>query len=255
MTEHQYRRPSITVAKEDPEMSNRGVMEIRSQTLPELLFKLHQHEESGRLVVCRIGLEKSLYLQSGTVVFAASTDRDDRLIRSLLRRGKVPLPQLLKGLEISLRTHRRLGEVLVEGGQLTRSDLVRAIQDQITDIVCGAFQWTDGTWEFEKGVLPGPESVTLKSHGLELILEGVRRIESWARVQEVVGGLNTEYRATREANDLAGKAKLPRDEQQILSYCEETRTLEEICDAAPLDDFLICKLLWGFLIVGALMKS
>jgi len=170
-------------------------------------------------------------------------------------RGKVPLPQLLKGLEISLRTHRRLGEVLVESGQLTRPDLVRAIQGQITDIVCGAFQWTDGTWAFENGVLPGPESVTLKSHGLELILEGVRRIESWARVQEVVGGLNTEYRATKEAMNLAEMAKLPPGERQILIYCEETRTLEEICDATPLDDFLICKLLWGFLIVGALMKS
>jgi len=202
-----------------------------------------------------MGIEKSLYLQDGAVVFAASTDRDDRLIRSLLLRGKVPLPQLLKGLDISLRTHRRLGEVLVERSQLTQADLVRAIQDQITDIVCGAFQWTDGTWAFEKGVLPGPESVTLKSHGLELILQGVRRIESWARVQEVVGGLNTEYRATKEASALAKMAKLPPGEQQILNYCDEARTLEEICDAIPLDDFLICKLLWGFLIVGALMKA
>jgi hypothetical protein len=230
-------------------------MEIRSQTVPELLFKLHQQGESGRLIVRRMGLEKSLYLQGGTVVFAASTDRDDRLIRGLLVRRMVPLPQLLKGLDMSLRTHRRLGEVLVERGQLTGADLVRAIQDQITDIVCGAFQWTEGTYEFEKGVLPGPESITLKSHGLELILEGVRRIESWARVQEVVGGLNTEYRATKDANALAKRAKLPSGEQQILSYCEETRTLEEICEAIPLDDFLICKLLWGFLIVGALMKA
>jgi hypothetical protein len=236
-------------------MTDRPVVEIRSQTVPELLFKLYQEEESGRLMLRRLGLEKSLYLQGGTVVFAASTDRDERLIRGLLRRGMVPLPHLLRGLEISLRTHRRLGEVLVEGGQLSRADLVRAIQDQITDIVCGAFQWTEGTYEFEKGVLPGPESITLKSHGLELMLEGVRRIESWARVQEVVGGLNTEYRATKDANALAKRAKLPAGEQQILSYCEETRTLEEICEAISLDDFLICKLLWGFVIVGALMKA
>ena len=236
-------------------MTDRQVMGIRSQTIPELLFKLHQQGESGRLVVRRMELEKSLFLQGGTVVFAASTDRDDRLIQSLLRRGKVPLPQLLKGLELSLRTHRRLGEVLVESGLLTLADLVRAIQDQITDIVCGTFQWTHGTCEFEKGVLPGPENVTLRSHGLELILEGVRRIESWARVQEVLGGLNTEYRATKEASALAEMARLPPGEKQILSYCEETRTLEEICDAIPLDDFLICKLLWGFLIVGALMKA
>ncbi len=30
-----------SIAQEDPEMNDRPVMEIRSQTLPELLFKLH----------------------------------------------------------------------------------------------------------------------------------------------------------------------------------------------------------------------
>ncbi len=236
-------------------MSQPRVMEISSQTLPELLFKFHLQGVSGCLMLRRMGIEKSLYLQGGTVVFAASTDRDDRLIRSLLRRGKVPLPQLLKGLEISLRTQRRLGEILVEGGQFTRADLVKAIQDQIREIVCGAFQWTEGTCEFKNGVVPGPENITLQSNGIELILEGIRRIESWARVQEVVGGLNTEYRATKEASSVAENAKLPPGERQILSYCEETRTLEEICDAIPLDHFLICKLLWGFLIVGGLIKA
>src|SRR5262249_51549164 len=153
----------------------------------------------------------------------ASNDRDDRLIQSLLRRGKVPLPQLLRALEVSLRTHQRLGEVLVERGQLTRDDLVREVQDQFKDIVCGSFRWTDWAWEFERGVVPDSENITLRSHALELILEGVRRIESWGRVQEVVGGLNTEYRATQEASALAEMTKLHPDERPIVDYCDETR--------------------------------
>ena len=236
-------------------MSEPRAMEIRSQTIPELLFKLHKEGESGRLLLRRMGLEKNLYLQSGTLVFASSTDRDDRLIQNLLLRGVVPLPQLLKALEISLRTQRRLGDVLVERGQLNKAGVVRAIQDQITDMVCGAFQWTSGTWEFHKGVLPGPENITLQTRALELFLEGIRRIESWARVQEVVGGLNTEYRATKEAGALIEMAKLSPDEKGILDFCEETRTLEEICDEIPLNDFMICKLVWGYLIVGALMVA
>ena len=236
-------------------MSNHRELEIQSETLPELLYQFHKSKEVGRLVLRHAGLERRLYLQRGAVIFAASTDRDDRLIQCLLRRGKVPLAQLLKGLEISLRNHHRLGEILVTSGQLSPEELVRAVQDQIKDIVCGAFRWTSGSWKFEKGVTPGPENITLQSNGLDLILEGIRRIESWVRVQEVVGGLNTEYRATKDADALAEMANLLPGEQQIVTFCEDTRTLEEICDRIPLNDFLICKLVWGLVVVGALMKA
>jgi hypothetical protein len=90
---------------------------------------------------------------------------------------------------------------------------------------------------------------------LELILEGVRRVPSWARVYEVVGGLSTEYRTTKEAGDLAERAMLMPGERQILTLCQETRTLSEICDSLPMNDFVLCKVVWGLLIVGALMKA
>jgi len=229
--------------------------EIHSQTIPECLFKLHVNAETGRLVLSRAGFKKSLYLQSGAVMFAVSTDRDDRLLQCLLRWDHVSLPQLLKALEISLRTRRRLGEVLVEGGHLTHEDLVAAVQNQIKDIACSAFQWTDGTWELERGMLPGSEDIILRCHPLELILEGIRRIGSWARVQEIVGGLNTEYRVTNKARDVCSKANLLPAERQIIDYCQETRTLEEICDKIPLNDFVICKFIWGLLVVNALMMA
>lgn len=236
-------------------MTEPRITEIRSRTVPELLFKLHQQGATGRLVLRRMGIEKSLYLRTGGVVFAASSDRDDRLIQYLLRRGDVSLPHLLKGLETSLRTHRRLGEALVQEGSLTSEALVEAVRNQIIDIVCSAFQWTEGTLQFEEGIAPGPESITLSSHALELVLEGVRRIGSWGRVQEVVGGLNTEYRATTQANEVCERARLPTAERKIVEYCEETHTLEEICDQVPLNDFLICKSVWGLLVVGALMAA
>ena len=236
-------------------MSEPRGKEIHSQTIPELLFKLHRQQENGRLTLRRGVVEKRLLFRDGTVVFASSNDRDDRLIQNLLRRGTLPLPELLRALEVSLRSRRRLGEVLLEQEQLSHAGLVKAIQDQITDLVCSAFQWTSGTWEFDRGTALAPESITLPSRAPELILEGMRRIESWARVQEAVGGLNTEYRATNEASALIETAMLSSDEKGIVTYCEETRTLEEICDEIPLNDFLICKLVWGLVVVGALMKA
>ncbi len=135
--------------------------EIESQTLPNLLFYYHQNRALGRLVVRGAEVEKRLYLQGGAVIFAASTDRDERFMQRRLRHGNVPLPHLLRALEISLRTHYLLGEFLVSRGQLTSEQAVGAVQEQIKDIVCSTFQWADRTWEFQNGVAPGPENITL----------------------------------------------------------------------------------------------
>jgi len=236
-------------------MSSSLTGNIESHILPQCLLRLHAENETGRLVLKRGTIEKILYARDGSVVFASSTDRDDRLLQWLLRHGHVSLPDLLRGLDMSLRTHRRLGEVLVEAGHLTPQDLIGAIQGQVKEIVCGAFQWTEGTWQFERGVAPGQESITLKRPPLELILEGMRGIDSWARVQEVVGGLNTEFRTTNQAVHLCKMANALPAELEIIAYCEETRTLEEICEKIPLNDYVICKLVWGLLVIGALMNA
>jgi uncharacterized protein DUF4388 len=229
--------------------------DIRSETVPELLERLHRGGESGRLTLKREPVTKILHLREGAVIFASSNDRDDRLIQCLLRRGTVPLPRLMKALETSLKERRRLGEALIAQKSLDQPELVRALREQIKDIVCGAFNWTSGAWRLEAGADPGTESITLDTRPEEMILEGVRRIESWARVQEIVGGLNTEYRATRDAAALADRARLIPGERQILNLCEEVRTLQEICEIVPLNDFVICKLVWGLTVVGALMKA
>ncbi|HEV8377195.1 MAG TPA: DUF4388 domain-containing protein [Candidatus Polarisedimenticolia bacterium] len=228
--------------------------EILSETMPTLLHRLHRKEETGRLLCQKAGVTKTLQVERGAVVFAASTHRDDRLIQLLLKRGTVSLPHLMSALEASLKNKQRLGEVLLSQNRIMRDELDRTLQDQLKEIVCSVFNWDSGSWAFEKGP-PSEEKVTLTLHPLALILEGIRRIESWARVYEKVGGMNAEYRATREAPDLAHKADLLPGERQILNFTEESRTLSEICEVVRLNDFVVCKVVWGLLIIGALMKA
>ena len=60
---------------------------------------------------------------------------------------------------------------------------------------------------------------------------------------------------TLETGALAKQANLMPGEQQILAFCQETRTLSEICDSVSMSDYVLCKVVWGLLIVGALMKA
>jgi len=229
--------------------------EIRSETVPTLLHEIHRKGETGHLVFQQEAVTKILHFQRGAIVFASSNDRDDRFVQVVLKMGLVFLPDLMKALDESLKTRKRLGEVLLARKKIDQEDLERALQEQLKEIVFSVFTWASGSWHLDKEPKAAAEKITITAHPLELILEGVRRIPSWARVNEVVGGLNTEYRTTRDAPALAEKARLIPGERKILSFCEETRSLSEICDEMPMNDFVLLKVVWGLLIVGALMKA
>jgi two-component system OmpR family response regulator len=227
--------------------------EIGSETLPALLLALHTASETGPLTLQRGAVTKILKLSQGAVVFAATNNRDDGLLQLLLKRGAVTLPDLMRALEISLKEKIRLGEALLSQKLIQGEELQRALTDQLKDIVCKAFEWTSGTWKFESGDAAS-EVVTLQTHPLALILEAIRRIDSWTRVYSVVGGMNAEYLATRQAAELVERAELLPGERQILNLCEESRSLADLCRAVQLNDFVVCKVVWGLLALGALMK-
>lgn len=232
-----------------------GGAEIGADTIPVLLHQLHRKGETGRLVLRRDTLVKTLEFQQGAIIFAASNDRDDRLNQTILKRGMVSLPDLMEATDSSLKGGERLGAVLLSRRKITQEDLERVVQEQLKDIVFSVIAWSSGTWRLEKHSPGAPEAIRIQAHPLELILEGVRRVQSWGRIFQAVGGLNTEYRTTKDALLLAERASLMPGERQILTFCQETRTLSEICESVPMNDYVLCKVVWGLLIVGALMKA
>jgi hypothetical protein len=233
--------------------------EIRSYTLPSLLFGVTQTRETGVLKFEQLTLSqkmtvKTIYIQEGRAVFATSTDREDRLGQVLLRRGVVSLERILTGIERSLAEKKRLGTVLVEEGWIRPIDLVAGVTDQVSEIIYSLFQWTEGVFSFALGDLPTREIITLQMSTPNLILEGIRRVQSWYRIREAIGGLDTRYQTSPGLKELTSEMKLSLEEWTLLSLCDEPISLREVCARSPLKDFDICRLLWAFLAAGVLRK-
>src|SRR5262249_15429026 len=88
----------------------------------------------------------------------------------------------------------------------------------------------------------------------EIILEGIRRIEAWSRIQHGVGGLKAQYaRADRYDEALRGLV-LPPDKSAILTRMEGTRTVDEICSDSLLGSFEVCRTLWAFRVIGVVRR-
>jgi len=235
-----------------PRVSREG--EIRSTTIPRLFHELSETSVTGLLMVTDGDIRKSVQLKKGLVLFASSNQRDDRLNQYLLTAGIIGLKDLMRSLEVMVATNDRLGEVLIRYKMLTPEQVEKYVRMQVCEIVYSTFQWTRGHYTFDERP-PASENITIGLSGDAIVIEGVRRIVSWARVYEEVGGLNAEYRATREMPEIVKDIPLTPGERDLLKQCDAPTSLEEMCEASKLSDLDVCRSVWALLLVGALMKA
>jgi len=228
--------------------------EIRSTTIPMLFHELSVARATGFLTVSQGDVQKTIQWGEGHVLFASSNQRDDRFSQFLLKSGVISLKSLMRALEVMVVTKDRLGEVMIRFKMLTSEDVEKWIRVQVREIVYSIFQWTRGRYSFESRS-PSAETIVIGAPADVMLFEGVKHIESWARIYEEVGGLNTEYRATRDMPKITLDLPLSSEEKEILRMCDAPTSLEEICDASKLNDYDVCRSVWALLILGALMKS
>jgi hypothetical protein len=176
---------------------------LSSTTVPALIYSILSQRDTGILALSDETTQKSVYIQSGRPIFAASNDRDDRLAQIFFKAGQVSLENLMVGLDRSIRERKRVGTVFVEMALIEPHDLVEGVLTQVRNIIRSLFLWTRGRYKYSPGPLPSEELITLKLSAGAIVLEGIRRIDSWERVWEAVGGLDAEYQTTEGIEEKA----------------------------------------------------
>ncbi|HSP06432.1 MAG TPA: DUF4388 domain-containing protein [Acidobacteriota bacterium] len=221
---------------------------------PELLLEISQRRETGILHLTRQKYEKDIYFQDGRIVFAKSNDTDQRLGELLLRRGKITLKQLVDA-AAKIVTGTRLGTILVQEGFLKAGDLYQGVIDQVEEIVYSVFEWSEGTFEFHPGALPGKEVITLSISTPDIIHIGIARIWRWSWIGEGVGSLDTEYNLRKEWTSIARKMLVTPALESIIDLLDKPMTLAEILDASRMNSFETCKLIWALRTIGIIEKT
>jgi uncharacterized protein DUF4388 len=225
---------------------------LADRDFPDIVQALNEQRWTGILTVTHMGVGRSITLQDGRMVFASSSSPDDRLGEVLLRSGRLTLPQYVEAGR-AVGPGKRLGAVLVEQGVLAPKELVRAVVEQTQEIIYGAFQWTEGQYRLQ----PGPasaEAITLKISTPEMILEGIRRIESWTRIQRAVGGLEAQYERAATYEDVLRAMTLSFEKLSLLTNLNAPANLETICQGSTLPHFEVCRTLWAFRVIGVVHR-
>lgn len=222
---------------------------LQDTDLPALLASICGARQTGLLHLNRQDASKTIFVQNGRIIFATSNRADDRLGELLLRKGLLRI-QHFEEASVNLTQGKRLGALLVEMGHLRPEELIKAVIEQVKEIVFDVFLWSDGTYNFEQGELPSREVITLKLSTPEVIMGGIQRIQRWSRVLRGVGGLDATYQAVGGRENLLHLMTLRTEHSALLQTLELPMSVRDLCRRGLLADFEVCRALWAFRVIG-----
>jgi hypothetical protein len=177
------------------------------------LQDLFRHRRDRSTGLWKLGVEpnRTIYFDTGDIVFAQSTHPMDRLTFLLVERGKLTQAQLDYALA-NLKPGLSIGKNLIEMGFITQRDLLEVALAQVERVVQGALGTPEVTPTFESRELDATV-VRLPLDTPQLLLNGMLNLQDRERLLELLGPLNQvvvlQGRRLMEMNLPADLAKLP----------------------------------------------
>jgi hypothetical protein len=221
----------------------------------EILAQLSRGHETGVLRLSGATPSKSVYLQDGKIVFASSTDPDDRLGELLLTRGIITREQLDEASK-SLNPGKRLGTALVEQGFLPAEDLPKWVREQVKEILFSLFSWTEGSFVFEAGPFPSDEAITLRLSTPEIFLSGLKMVQKWSVLRKGAGEIRIPYQLSGEPRQVLKEAQLGEEEEKLLRLLESRPvTMEQAALESSLTTLRVYQLFFAFRVLAVIAPA
>jgi len=195
--------------------------------VPDLLSFLGTGGRTGVLVLERPDRESKVFLREGRPVFATSTAEELRFGSMLVRLGKVRADVLARALQ--RQPGGRIGQALLSEKILTEAELLAFLKVQVSEVIFDAFAWTAGAFSFFDEVPPPATVVTLEMDLLNLIIEGMRRLDDPARAEAAFPDRDRAVEALVNPERLKQSAVLTDEEWRLFFLLAGRRSVTEIC--------------------------
>ncbi len=154
--------------------------------LPAVLLDLHEDLSTGKLVLRRGRISKSVDLVNGNPISTTSTPRDETLGHFLVSSGVITEEQHRTAVQRASDLGGKLGEALVAQRVLTVEQLIEQLGKQARHKLVQALRWPQGAWRFDESFDP-IEGMQLRM--VEVVLGGLREtaVEDLGRLARLEG--------------------------------------------------------------------
>lgn len=244
---------------------------LKDFSVTDIFQLIGQQSKSGVLHLKKSsGEEIHISFHQGAVVGAEQGSRSHRelLGRMLVRARLIDEGQLSAALETQKRTLRRLGDILVEEGIISRALLREMTQLQITETLGALFYWKQGTYAFEAKTVYWDEEAVTPLRSEAVLMDGFRMVDEWPLVRKKIVSPRSTFEvlealpppAPSGGGDETSFADLLDEEEggvspaerRVMELIEAERTVEELVDLSRLGAFETWKALATLVERGAL---
>lgn len=161
---------------------------------------LAEKSASGTLVIRRQQVSKTIALDSGRVINAASTDPREYFGQFLVNFGIISEDQLQKAFETQQETKVMLGKILVMTGIVSQEQIHRMLELKIRESLLDAFLWDQGRFDFQDGLVRDEQSVVPAAVELAaLCQEGEQRRRLLVEIRGLIPDNNCRFRCHDQA--------------------------------------------------------
>lgn len=216
--------------------------------LAEVFQMLAMGQKQGTLVVRGPKETKRIFFgPDGVSLLTRASGGRFRIGEALMKQGYIDAAQLQEALAEQKSSSKRLGEIMIEKGWIEQQHIDWFVRQKLEDEIYGLFLWRDATFKFEEGPLPDTvdtlirPTLHLKFDVNALLLEALRRVDEWSRINAKVGGLHCVFKYKNDAAREATKADPGDADAEIAALVDGQTSLGEIQRIADRTSFDVCK--------------
>jgi hypothetical protein len=228
---------------------------LRELGIHDVFQLLDLSRKTGRLRVSSAlrDNEGTVLFRRGKVVEATIRSNPHPLGLVLVRAGRITEPDLARARQQQEQPGegRRLGQILVANGAITRRELDRFIRRQIETVVFELLSWQEGFFSFvEEDVADGADGLAALPTE-SLLMEGARRLDEWTQIQQRVPhlGVVPVLAAPPETGPAPLLDLLPH-EWEVLAMVDGARDLRAISTGLGRSEFDVARIAFGLVTTG-----
>lgn len=213
----------------------------------------------GRKTGCLTVTDRSnfgyMYFEKGRVIHAMVLSRPVRLGEVLVKNGAITPDQLTEAMVTQAHApSNRLGQILLERGDISEEDLKKFITIQVEEAVYYLFTWERGQFHFDPDTSPDEEDAIRVSLNMDsLLMEGARRVDEWSVIEKKISSLDLVFDLERDPTgdeDL----ELSAAQEKVIPLLDGERSVREIVEDSGLVEFDVAKAVYGLMQAGFLRR-
>jgi CheY-like chemotaxis protein len=222
-----------------------------------VLQLLQLEAQTGTLVVWNSDSEITIHMRGGLVDLVQSRGAGDefRIGRFFLEEGLVTeeeLEDMVRSAKNppasgpSSKPARLLGDMLVEAGRVSETQLKDALTKQSSELIYELLRWQAGRFEFKQGATSNlAERARLAMPVASIVMEGFRRVDEWRVIEARLGSFDQVLLPDpASVESIGGGKSLARSEQSVLDAIDGERTVREVIAASHMSSFDACRILF-----------